>query len=206
MAEDEQKERQVEDPRYTVTIDGPGVRVEQSVPKGLLPQLLAMLVNADNVGRAAPTASTPQAVSLPATAGPLPPMRTSLAEYLEEINARRIPERILGMANYITEVTGQQPDNTFTKSDIRPCFKAAGDPMPANFARDWQLVVSAGWVAEEPGNPDVFFVTRRGKTAIGERFSGEGDRITRIRRRRRVGGAIVTESVPADDQSEEDQP
>ena len=205
MADDQNKqEQQTDETKYTVTIEGPGVRVEQQVPKALLPQLMAMLINVH-----IPTATaalTQRSVVSGATSRltessdrPL-----SLMEYLEDINARRIPERILGMANYLTEVTRQSPGGTFAKADIRPCFKAAGDPMPANFSRDWQLVVQAGWVAQESGDGDLYFVTRRGKTAISEKFSGQVDRIARIRKRwRNASGGISTETEPDSDKNEE---
>jgi hypothetical protein len=204
MGEEEREVEKLEDARYTVTIVGPGVRVEQSISKALVPQLMMMLMNAGPAGEGVKL-SLPLAALPPRAANAVDaaPRRISLPEYLEEINARRIPERILGMANYISEVTGQSVDGSFNKSDIRPLFKAAGDPLPANFARDWQLVVSAGWVAQESGS-DLFFVTRRGKSAIAERFSGEGDRITRIRRRRRVGGGGDIDSASAPDELDED--
>jgi len=205
MAEDEKhQDQRTAEPQYTVTIEGPGVRVEQNVSKSLLPRLMGLLMNLDVTSITPP--STPR-VSAPVSGtgtspGSEPPI--SLIEYLEEIKARRIPERILGMANYLTEVTGQSIDGAFTKADIRPCFKAAGDPMPANFARDWQLVVQAGWVAQEAGSQDRYFVTRRGKAAIAEKFSGQAERITRIRRRwRTAGGGIASEAAPGDDNGEE---
>lgn len=198
----EEQLAEASEPVYTVKITGDGVAIEKTIPKTMAADLIQYLLSG---GRptAMPTARIVGAIGSAqgsavvtgiGTAGE-PPL--SLAEYLEEINARRIPERILGMAAYLTEVTAQLPNKTFTKADIKPCFKAVGDPLPANFARDWSLVVSAGWIATEPSNPETFFVTRRGLSAIADKFATEAERVKRIRQRqnegRGKGGSTVEE-------------
>lgn len=197
------------EPSYTIKISGDGISVEKTVAKEMAADIIQFLMTG-GASRAmvqtrvvAPVAVVQGSAAVAGVGSP--PL--SLAEYLEEINARSIPERILGMAAWLTEVTGQLTSKTVTKGDIKPCFKLVGDPLPANFARDWSLVVTAGWLAADHGNADAFFVTRRGLAAIAERFANEGDRIKRIRKRQNegrggggsagAGGSDTEEGLPA---------
>jgi hypothetical protein len=110
--------------------------------------------------------------------------RLSLREYLQRADVDRgIHGKILAVGRYLRDYENQ---NDFSREDIRARFRSAGEPQPANFHRDFQKAVRAGWVAEDHQNRDRFYVTRTGDDEIDRRQgSGQAPAARSARPRRR---------------------
>lgn len=112
---------------------------------------------------------------------PNDPQRLSLREVLEESEARTIPEKIVVIAAYLRDQQGQA---TCTREDNKGKFRTAGEPMPANYSRDFGKAVQSGWIAEDHQNSGKFYVTRRGDEALSTRFDSRSASPSRAPRRR----------------------
>jgi hypothetical protein len=95
---------------------------------------------------------------------------------LDETQARRNPDKITAIGEYLSEHEGQ---GEFTRDDIKSRFKLAGEAAPANFGRDFAWAVSNGWIAEDHKNPGSFYVTKKGRDSIDARFAAEVTKGTR---------------------------
>jgi hypothetical protein len=151
---------------YTVSIKGNGIAVEKSVSA----QVARQVINAVMGGAVSESASGP-AKHAEAASGTYPEVRrTSLREFIEESQARRNPDKITTIAQYLLEIEGKE---LFTRDDIRGRFRSAGEAAPANFPRDFAWAVKNSWIAEDTKSPNLFYVTQTGRNAIANRFPSE---------------------------------
>ena len=91
----------------------------------------------------------------------------SLGEFIEEVAAKRNPDKIVTMGVYLDQQRGK---SEFTTEDIKPLFQEAQEPPPANFSRDWRWAQSARWIAPVSGSDKNFYVTKTGRTAVDNHF------------------------------------
>jgi hypothetical protein len=108
----------------------------------------------------------------------------SVREFLNEHQAKRNPEKIAAVGEYLAS-TGV---SSFSKDDLLSQFRIARESMPRNFRRDLTWTVATGWIAEDPQNPGNFYVTQTGKNAVEGNFSAEIKKksgFRSVRRRRR---------------------
>lgn len=115
--------------------------------------------------------------------------RLSLREFLDVAEAKRNPDKIVTIGEYI--ITHERQVD-FTREDVKARFRNAGEAAPANYARDFNWTISNGWIAEDPNNRDRYYVTQKGKAALGQKFSLDikrksGIRLSNRRRVRRKG-------------------
>jgi hypothetical protein len=89
--------------------------------------------------------------------------RISLREFLDQVGARSNPEKITAFASFLRD---HQQQEDYSRDDLRACFRSAGEALPGNFARDFQMAVQSGWIAEEHGKPGRYYLTRKGDDAI----------------------------------------
>jgi hypothetical protein len=179
---------------YTVKITGPGVNVEQAVTQETAVNLIGIALR--GLSPVLPSGGSP-VTSLPMTS--TPGTRLSLREYLDDVNARKNPEKILAIADYLTRINTGGQKETVTREEVRGAYKLAGEPVPANLPRDFLSTQSLGWIAADPRDPDGYYVTRKGKQSLDNRF--EGVTTTPIRRRRKTtnnGDSTQSESETGD--------
>jgi hypothetical protein len=94
----------------------------------------------------------------------------AIAEYFDQINPKRNPDKILTIAGYLFK-KGQK---FFTTQDIKPYFSKVGEPIPGNFTRDFQWVKFAKWIAEGDGvERGRFYITKKGQKVLQEGFPKE---------------------------------
>jgi hypothetical protein len=131
----------------------------------------------------------PQSLSVPLVnrmmdlKSPSSGQRLSLREYLQNADVDRgIHGKILAVGRYVRDYENQ---SDFSREDIRARFRSAGESQPANFHRDFQKAVRAGWIAEDHQNRDRFYVTRTGDDEI-DRRQGQTLNSKPARPRRRV--------------------
>ena len=156
-------------PDYKLSLDGNGITVERQVPESVARAIIALVMGGS------PVIGVPMA---PQTAG-FPGTRTvasgaaaqSVREYLDDTDAKRNPDKIVAVAGYLKS----QGTVSFTRDDVKQQFPKAGESIPGNYARDFALAVSTGWIAEH-GNTGSFYITSKGEKAIENGF---GDKIRR---------------------------
>ena len=165
---------------YDVIVKGPGLAADRKVD---LPTALAVMQVVFGESPPPPTAPAGKAVqtNLPAVQRP---QLVSVREFLEESGARSIPAKIAAIGRYLRD---QESHHDFSRDEIRLRFRSAGEAMPANFHRDFQKAVTAGWIGEDPQSRGRFYVTRRGDEAIDRKFEGASVPAVRSRRPRRTG-------------------
>lgn len=162
-------------PSYALTLDGNGVTVKRDIPESVARAVIALVMGGS-------TAPSSVAVSTGVgAAGNPPPTGTTVAqsvrEYLDETDAKRNPDKIVTVAGYLKS----QGQLSFSRDDIKQQFPKAGEPIPGNYARDFALAVSTGWIAEH-ANTGSFYITGKGEKAISGGFD---DKIRRPATKRR---------------------
>lgn len=113
----------------------------------------------------------------------------SVGEFVADVGAKRNPDKIVAMAAYLK----QQGKEQFTADDIKPMFQSAGEPSPANFARDWRWAQSAKWIAPTHADQKAFYLTTSGETAVSNKFPPEARKATaqptKRKTRKKTGGS-----------------
>lgn len=154
---------------YRLTLKGDGITVERNISELLAKEIIAMILG-ESVPQVSTKSSTNTALAQQSNgqqAVNFGAMRKSLREYFIEVGAKKNPQKILAIANYLVSFKGQ---TTFSIADIRPQFKAANEPIPANLHRDFQIVLQYGWIAPDHEEPKKFYITQTGLDALSDRF------------------------------------
>jgi hypothetical protein len=169
-------------PTYSLTLKGEGISVSREVDQAVARSILEIVLGGDP--EAAATGEHPKSPGVKGGRN-----RVSLREFLDGSEAKRMPDKIVTIGEYLISQAGQED---FTGDDVRERFRAAGEVPPANFGRDFKWTISNGWVAEDPKKAGHYYVTQTGKTAIQGKFSGEIKKKSGFKplgRRRRKGAA-----------------
>lgn len=155
---------------YRLTLKGDGITVERDISEVLAKDIIAMILGGGTLQASPkfPTSSTviPQQNHGQQQNSSGTP-RKSLREYLNEVGARKNPQKILAIAGYLVKFTGKE---IFSIADIKPQFKVASEQVPANLTRDFQIVSQNGWIAQDHAERKMFFITRTGLDALDNRF------------------------------------
>ncbi len=153
---------------YRLTLKGDGITVDRDISELLAKDIIAMIL-----GESIPQSpKSPISTALPQQSNGqsqnnVGSPRKSLREYFNEVNARKNPQKILAIANYLVCYMGK---TTFSIADIKPQFKTANEPVPANLNRDFQIVLQYGWIAPDHEERKMFFITQTGLDALSNRF------------------------------------
>jgi hypothetical protein len=168
-------------PVWKISIAGPGITADKDVGQAIALAVLQLLY-----GDTPPSPAVGSAPTGHTGASPLRVVRAgqpvSVREFLEETSGKTIHAKITAIGRFMRDHEGQ-PD--FSREEVKNRFRSAGEVMPANFPRDFQKALQAGWIGEDPQNRDRFYVTRRGDDAIEQKFGSPPPSLPRSRRRRR---------------------
>lgn len=170
---------------YELKIEGSGLSLSRTIDKGVLRSILQVVLGGGEL------LGSPEADKL--SDGPIlgSRSRVSLREHLTATGAKRNPDKIVVIADYLERVEGL---HAFTKDDIKARFRSAGESAPGNFPRDFAWTVSNGWIAEDSQEKGQYYVTRTGQSAIEAGFSGDVIKTSKLRpNRRRRGRATIAE-------------
>jgi hypothetical protein len=149
---------------YHLKLSGPGVTIDKSIDQSSALTIVQIVLGGTLLaGQSQPDVPQPSPSSVRT-----PPM--SLREYVEGAAARTNPERLAAFGGYLRD-HGDQPD--FARDEIKACFKNAGEPLPANFPRDFNNTLQEGWLAEDHKNPGRYYVTRKGDEALKRKFGND---------------------------------
>lgn len=155
---------------YRLTLKGNGFSMDREITGELARDIIAMVLAGDvpqvSAKSQASSIVMPQQNSGQQQNNSSSP-RKSLREYLNEIGAKKNPQKILVIANYLVQYMEKE---TFSIADIKPQFKVAGESMPANLTRDFQIVSQNGWIAPDHEERKMFFITNTGLEALKNRF------------------------------------
>lgn len=149
---------------FSLRLSGDGINIEQEIDQRTALQIVQVVM-----GGGAPAGAP---VNAPASARSPEAVTLSLREYLDQIGAKKKPDQITTIAQFVCEIEGQ---GDFSREDIRSRFIAAREPLPGNFGRDFAVAEKNGWVAEVHGKKNRYYVTAKGTQAIKNNFSnGKG--------------------------------
>jgi len=76
---------------------------------------------------------------------------------LDLSGAQKNPEKIVALAAYFLEGGPE----TFKPDDVKAAFRRARETPPANFTRDLNLAIAAGWVQEDPDVSGTYYLTNK---------------------------------------------
>jgi hypothetical protein len=176
--------------KFHLSLKGPGMSIDKVVDlrtAGAIAQLTfgGLAGSVDQVNQRAQVSSfVPEARSQP----------VSLREYLQGVAPDRgIHMKILAVARYMRDLEDRAD---FSREDVRSRFRSAGEKQPANFHRDFQKALRAGWIAEDHQSRDRYYVTRSGDDEIEHRQA----QVPAINQRRpsRKGRRSLTTGAAAD--------
>lgn len=159
--------------QYKLSLTGDGIRIDKEIPEFLASQIISLVM-----GGYPTETSVIAARKLPSIGG-----RLSLREFMDEAGARRNAEKIVAIGTYLMQNLNQE---SFTKKEVKLQFKNAAEPVPGNYARDFDWAVSNGWLAPSVGSHRDYYVTKKGLEAIANKFSDEIRRNTKLKLPRRT--------------------
>lgn len=167
------------DQTYTLSLKGDGISIEREIDPATARAVVGIVLGGLPEKVAVPMQNSPQASRASHD-------RVSLREFLNEADAKRMPDKIVSIGEYLITHAGQEE---FSADDLRNGFRSAAEPLPANFSRDFQWTISNGWIAEDPRNPGAYYVTHSGRAAIQAKFSGDVKKKTGFGTKRRRRGS-----------------
>lgn len=172
---------------YDLKLSGPGLTIERQIDQDEALQIVAILMGGAGIPRSQPGVGRPvPAMTSPAAARA--GARLSLREFLDSVEAKRNPDKILAIGRYLLD---QRGDETFGSDDVKKQFRAAGEPVPANFGRDFRWTITNAWIAEVHEEKGQYYVTESGNHALEQKFSPDVKKRTGVergrRRRKRAG-------------------
>lgn len=171
------------DNQYTIKLLGQGLTVDQQISRETALTILNLVMGGPGAAQPQPSGTVapqePTPLENHQEEAPKPSRQAqgtskSVGEFVDEVEAKRNPDKIVAMGLYLKDLGEEQ----FTSERIKPLFQAAGEPTPANFARDWRWAVTAKWIAQSHDDPKSFYVTASGKKAVDAHFPAETRKAT----------------------------
>jgi len=159
-------------PGYRLTLKGDGITVERDISEAMAKDIIAMILGGclylGSPILPPPTGRTaiPQQNHSKQQNGSSSPKK-SLREYMNEVGATKNPQKILVIAHYLVSFMGKE---LFSIADIKPQFKVASEPIPANLNRDFQVLSQNGWIAPDHEERKMYFITQTGLDALANKF------------------------------------
>lgn len=114
----------------------------------------------------------------------------TVGEFIEQCEATSNPEKIVAISMFLRNYAGHE---TISRNDVRAQFQRAGEPIPANFHRDFVKAVSSKWISTTTDGKN-YFITGSGRKAVENKFSTDTRKVASSTRRRRPP------KKPADDE------
>ena len=156
---------------YEIQLEGEGLNLKKTITEEMAARIMQIVMGSSQIPRNEKSESSEEHLD---DAVGRPPR--AISEFIEEVGAKRNPDKILTIGQFLTDELGQK---TFSVDQIKDQFRPAGESMPSNFGRDFRWTVSIGWLAEDRDTPGTYYVTRTGLTALEQQFSEEIRRATK---------------------------
>jgi hypothetical protein len=162
---------------YKISLTGPGISVERSIPVDKALQIVAIVLGGTAAAQIPRSSGSPAAIARPFGESD---RRKALREFWDEVEPKRMPDRIVTIGCYLQRFSGQE---SFTRDDVKRQFRVAGEAIPGNLHRDWTWAVANGWIAEVHDAPGFFYVTSKGEKAVDSGFPADIKKGTSLTRR-----------------------
>ncbi len=153
---------------YSLKLEGEGLSLDQEVTREVAVRIVSLVFGGTE------PAATPPGTGGGAGSGSIE--RTtpdaqgiSVGEFIEQVGAKRNPDKIVAMGVHLKDSGADK----FTSEEIKPLFQDAGESTPGNFARDLKWAQNAKWIAPTTGDPNTFYVTKKGEKAVRDHFPDE---------------------------------
>lgn len=148
--------------KVTISIEGAGLKYKGEVQLALAGQILNLCLNSQDL----PIQSAEEVQDIPTKIN----KKESAAEYINRFIAKRNPDKILALAGFLRDSYEKE---LFHPNEIKVLFREAGEPLPANFGRDFRWAVIAGWIAQDSTKKDLYYITNTGIRVLKEGFPEE---------------------------------
>lgn len=148
--------------KVKINIEGEGLSFEEQISKTVAAQIIGICIASGQ--------SQERDNSNPFAAFDFAPNKQpkeSVVEYVQRHAAKSNPEKILAFAGFIKNIQGKE---SFFQNEIKSLFRDAREILPANFTRDFNLVISNGWIHSDPETKDLFYITQTGLKALDSGF------------------------------------
>ena len=158
---------------YSLSVSGEGLQFEQDVDQQTAGAVVALVLRGEvplpSLGSNQGALATSKEAESGSDANHEVSEDLSLGEFLEEVCAKRNPDKIVAMGVYLHD----RGMSEFTPDDVKPLFQEAQEPTPANFSRDWRWAQSARWIAPARGGDGAFYVTKTGRDVVKDHFPAD---------------------------------
>jgi hypothetical protein len=151
---------------YNLKLEGHGISVSREISQEAARAILDVVFGGDRAGGGGRSEWRGKEALDDRDDGNRPSM--SLPEFLDASGAKRNPDKIAVIGQYIVEFEGRQD---FSREDVKVRFRQAGEGVPSNFPRDFTWAVKNGWIAEDLETKGAYYVTRKGKEAVERKFA-----------------------------------
>jgi hypothetical protein len=169
---------------FSLKLSGTGLSLDQKVSKELATRIMLLVLGDGTDSDGLRPGGKPPLGGSELTRKKLPSLgaATSLREFLNQHDAKKIPQQIAAIGSYLETTNGI---DSFTTKALLSGFKDAKVLRPGNPARDIARTVSLGWIAPA-GTRGQYYVTGTGQSAIESNFIGKmkGGRADRRRGKR----------------------
>lgn len=164
---------------YDLKLTGAGISIARKISQDVALQIIAAIMGGVPPSHVAQTHAPQQVVP---EAKPATGRTVAIREFLNQSGAKRNPDKITAIAIYLRSHLNRE---TFSRDDIKGWFRKAGEPVPANYSRDFSAALSTGWIAEDHTTSGEYYVTNSGLQAME---SGFQTKLTSTNRRRKRTG------------------
>lgn len=89
-------------------------------------------------------------------------------EFLDSKGASTNPQKFTAILAFLKETTSQ---NSASIEEIKAELERAGEPITANFTRDFKRAISYGWIARSQQESNKFYITGKGTKVLETNFT-----------------------------------
>ena len=152
---------------FSLKLSGTGLSVDQKISKELATRIMLLVFGDGKTETPAPRENTPESTTgMRKSAKPV--NGVSLREYLNQHEAKKIPQQIVAIGSYRESSSGK---DHFTRDELLSGFRDAKVPAPGNPPRDIARTIELGWIAPAGTEKDQYYVTGTGQSAIESNFA-----------------------------------
>ena len=162
--------------KYTVELVGPGLSLKKELPEPVAHELLVWLLKGgrlQTVGQVSshqPASTDTRITPIHTTGNHSDGAVVSVREFMEQYSPGRLPDKLACFGLYLREHRNQKE---FSREDLIGLFQEAAEPVPKNLTRDIRWTQQIAWVAPALSNPNLYYLTTKGETAVRAKFTKE---------------------------------
>ncbi len=152
---------------FRLKLTGEGMNLDRTVASEIAQHIVALVLRGTVPAGSELAAGLRAAHAYGGAAAGTDKTTLSVREFLEQHQAKRIPEQIATIGLYLKMHNNAA---VFTKKDLVKGFEDAQEPVPKNLPRDVAWTVKIGWVAPKSGQKNSYYLTGTGEAAVKAKF------------------------------------